>query len=57
MYFSAVHELRRLVEFHKVYGEYSALRDKIPRQSPSMVDYEDRWLRGAGVLERPSVFK
>lgn len=57
MHFSAVHELRRLVEFHKVYGEYSALRDKIPRQSPSMVDYEDRWLRGAGVLERPSVFK
>lgn len=57
MHFSALHELRRLMEFHKVYGEYSALRDKTPRQSPSMVEYEDRWLRGASVLERPSVFK
>lgn len=57
MHFSAVHELRRLLEFHKIYGEYSTLRDKTPRQSPSMIEYEDRWLRNAGALERPSVFK
>ena len=57
MHFSALHELRRLAEFHKVYGEYSALRDKNPPQSPSMVEYEDRWLRGTSVVERPSVFK
>lgn len=57
LHFSALHELRRLLEFHKIYGEYSALRDKIPPQSPSMVEYEDHWLRGTNVVERPSVFK
>lgn len=57
MHFSAVHELRRLLEFHKVYGAYSALRDKTPRESPSMIEYEDRWLRGGAALERPSVFR
>lgn len=58
MHFSAVHELRRLLEFHRIYGDYSALRDKDPPRSPSMVEYENDWLKGRGnLLERPSVFR
>lgn len=57
MHFSALHELRRLMDFHKIYSEYSTLRDKYPPQSPSMVEYEDQWLRSGKFVECPSVFK
>jgi uncharacterized Ntn-hydrolase superfamily protein len=55
---SAVHEMRRLYEFHNIYGEYSKLRDKSPKDSPSMVDYEAEYLRKSKtVIERPSVYR
>lgn len=58
MHGSAVHEMRRLFEIHKVYGAYSALRDLDPRHAPSMMAYEAEAVRKGGIFaSRPSCYR
>jgi uncharacterized Ntn-hydrolase superfamily protein len=58
LHHSAVHEMRRLYEFHCVYAQYSAIRDRSPKDSPSMVEFEAAYIKGLpSVIERPSIFR
>jgi len=58
MHSSAVHELRRVFEVHKVYGVYSDKRDLDPRHAPSMMVFEAEALKKGGVFaSRPSCYR
>jgi len=58
MHSSAVHELRRVFEVHKVYGVYSDRRDLDPRHAPSMMVFEAEALKKGGVFaSRPSCYR
>jgi uncharacterized Ntn-hydrolase superfamily protein len=55
---SAVHELRRLYEIHRVYAEYADMRDRDAPNSMSLIAYETAQFRAGGIfLERPSCFR
>jgi hypothetical protein len=45
MHGSAVHEMRRLFEVHRVHGAYAESRDLRPAETPSMVVFEAEALR------------
>ena len=58
MHGSAVHEMRRLFEVHKVYGDYAEQRDQRPAETPSMMVFEAEALTKGGVFaSRPSCFR
>ena len=58
MHGSAVHEMRRLFEVHRVHGAYAESRDLRPAETPSMVVFEAEALRHAGVFaSRPSCYR
>ena len=58
MHHSAVNEMRRLFEVHKVHGVYADSRDLRPDQTPSMVVFEAEALRKGGVFaSRPSCYR
>ncbi|MSP02041.1 MAG: DUF1028 domain-containing protein [Acetobacteraceae bacterium] len=58
MHGSAVHEMRRLYEVHRIHGAYAESRDLRPEQTPSMVVFEAEALRNGGVFaSRPSCYR
>lgn len=58
MHGSAVHEMRRLFEVHRVHGAYAESRDHRPAETPSMVVFEAEALRHGGVFaSRPSCYR
>lgn len=58
MHHSAVNEMRRLFEVHKVHGIYAESRDLRPDQTPSMIEFEAEALRKGGIFaSRPSCYR
>lgn len=58
MHSSAVHEMRRLYEVHKIHGAYAEIRDLRPAETPSMVVFEAEALRDGGIFaSRPSCYR
>ena len=58
MHNSAVTEMRRLFEVHKVHGMYAESRDLRPDQTPSMIVFEAEALQQGGIFaSRPSCYR
>jgi len=58
MHNSAVHQLRQLFEVYKVYGPYSDLRERDPKNTPPMASFEAGMLgKGDAFSKRPSCYR